>query len=271
MADSTSKDYFLGGLSEAEVAEFELRIFEDANFAEEVSISEENLIEAYLGEELTPEDEVRFETNYLVTDERIKSVEMIAQLHRIASERKDGMSAESGVSFGETGVLYWIRSLSLGLRLAAAGVVFILMFTSIWLVFRPSNDDALVALQVRYEKINQDQNFLDSYTNISELTLLSDNLRSTASPAELSHVGLTKEVRIRLALGETADNTTIYNVTVFRGLTVAFRQNRIAPFARSAVQEIRLILPREIFTKGKYIINLTDEKGSTLNYQFVVQ
>lgn len=271
MADSISKDFFLGGLSEAEAAEFELQILEDARFAEEVSIFEESLIEAYLGGELTPEDESRFKMRYLVTDERIKNVEMIAHLHRIASERVERRTDEREVNSATTGVMFWIRSLSLGSRLASAAVVLIVVVISMWLVFRPSTDGALIALQVQYEKINQDQNYFDRGSSISELSLLSDNLRSTALPAEVSRVGLTNEVRLRLALGEIADSSTKYNVTIHRDSIIVFRQDGIAAFAQSAIPEIRLILPRDIFTEGKYRLKLANGENEGLNYQFVVR
>lgn len=271
MADSISKDFFLGGLSDAEAAEFELQILENATFAEQVSIFEEKLIEAYLGRELTPEDESRFKTSYLVTDERIKNVEMISQLHRIASElvesRTDGREADSLT----TGVMSWIRSLGLEWRLASVAIILIFAALSIWLVFRPTTDDAMLTLQARYEKINQDQNYVDRGSNITDLSLLSDNLRSMALPSEVLRAGLSNEVRIRLALGENADNSAKYNVTILRDSIIVFRQAGISPFAQSSVPEIRLILPREIFTEGKYGINLTNENNRALNYQFVVR
>lgn len=272
MPGSTYQNYFLGSLDEAAAAEIELRVVESSEFAVELAAVEENLIEDFLDGRLLAEDVHLFRNNYLVTEERIKNVEMTALMRRLAGENaNNSVEIDDSNSREDAGFFGWFGSLGMGVRLAAASLALIVVMTSMWFVLRSPRDTELIALQSRYEKINQDPNAVSLDTKLSELTLVSGNLRASGSTAELSRTDLTENVRFRVALPPQTDNSTSYSVTVFRDSIEVFRQNNIRPLANPPGPELRLLLPRQIFTAGRYRLSLTNEKVAETSYYFVVR
>jgi hypothetical protein len=272
MPESTYKNYFLCSLEEEAASEIEMRVLEDADFAAELAAVEETLIEDFLDNSLSSEDAHLFRTNYLNTEERIKNVEMTALMKRFARENVNNtVEINDSNSREEPGFFQWFGSLGLGVKLAAASVALIVVMTSVWFVLRPQRDNELIALQNRYELLNQDPNSVSLDTKLSELTLVSGNLRASGSTVELSRTDLTENVRFRIVLPPQTDNSTSYNVTIFHDTTDVFRQNNIRPLVNSANPELRLLLPREIFPSGNYRINLQSKNAAELNYYFVIK
>lgn len=64
------KRYLLKQLTVAEQHDVELRLLSDDGFAAEVEIAEDELIDEYLNQELSPEERIHFEQNFLITPER---------------------------------------------------------------------------------------------------------------------------------------------------------------------------------------------------------
>jgi hypothetical protein len=274
MPESTYKTYFLGPLAEEASAEIELRVLEDADFAAEISAVEENLIEDYLDNSLSSEDANLFRTNYLNTEERIKNVEMTALMKRFARENVNNtVEIKDSTSREEFGFFQWFNSLGLGVRLATASVALIVVVTSVWFVSRPQRDNELIALQNRYELLNQDPNSVSLDTKLSELTLVSGNLRGPDAGVTLSHADLTENVKFRIALpqNDRDESNVIFTVIVLRDTAEVFRQNNIRPRIGTGQSELRLLFPREILTNGNYRVNLQTSKASDLNYYFVVR
>lgn len=270
MPESTHKNYFLGSLTEEAAADIELRVIENADFAAELASAEDDLIEDFLENSLSAEEVNLFRKNYLSTEERIKNVEVTALMKLYARENVTNPASISG-SRENAGILQWVGSLSLGVRLVAASVALIVVLTGIWFVLRPQRDNELLALQNRYEQINQNPSSVNLDTKLSELTLVSGNLRSSGPTAELSVTNLTENVRFRVGLPPQTDNSISYNVTIFRDATEVFRQNNIRPLTSSSAPELRLLLPREIFASGNYRLNLTNKKTAEITYYFVVK
>lgn len=271
MPDPTFKNYFLGSLSDDDASEIELRILDDEELATEISIAEEDLIEDFLSGGLSTEDSALFRINYLVTDERIKNVEMTALMQRYASQNIEKTTEVDNSSSHESGFFQWFYSLGLGLRSGAVSVAIIVAIASLWFVLQPKGDDELFALQNRYEKINQDPSSDSLATKLSELSLVSGNLRASGSTSELSSTDLTENVRFRIALPSQTDNSTSYNVTLFRDTTEVFRQRNIRPLDNPTAPELRLLLPRAILPVGNYRLILETASPPYLSYYFVVR
>lgn len=64
------KRYLLKQLSVAEQQEVELRLLSDDSFSAELEIAEDELIDEYLAKELSPDDHVKFEQDFLTSPER---------------------------------------------------------------------------------------------------------------------------------------------------------------------------------------------------------
>lgn len=82
MTDERIFAYLLGELPEEESERFEEECFAGDDWPEQIKLAEDDLIDAYVREELTPEQRQHFELNYLTTEARLKRVAMAAALLR---------------------------------------------------------------------------------------------------------------------------------------------------------------------------------------------
>jgi hypothetical protein len=87
MTDERIIAYLLKELPEVELEQFEDECFAQESWPSHINLVEEDLIDDYLRNELSPERRQRFEHNYLTTDARQKRVRMAAALLRHVDER----------------------------------------------------------------------------------------------------------------------------------------------------------------------------------------
>ena len=76
------RNYLLGNLEVDRRAALEERILCDPGFYEELLVSEEELIDQYLGNNLSPSERQQFETHFLITAEREKNLQFSRLLRR---------------------------------------------------------------------------------------------------------------------------------------------------------------------------------------------
>ncbi|MBX7169404.1 MAG: CHAT domain-containing protein [Pyrinomonadaceae bacterium] len=88
---SKLKQYFLEQLPPQEVEEIELLIISDAQFCKELEASETELLEDYLENSLTAEETKRFESNYLITEERNKKLQFLKSLKQFAQKKEQNL------------------------------------------------------------------------------------------------------------------------------------------------------------------------------------
>ena len=93
MTDERIIAYLLKELPEEELEQFEDECFDQESWPSQLNLVEEDLIDAYLRDELTQERRQRFERNYLITEARQERVMMAAALlrhiddaHRVGAE-----------------------------------------------------------------------------------------------------------------------------------------------------------------------------------------
>lgn len=271
MSISNYRDYFLGLLLEKEAAEIELRLIEDMNFAARLLQAEEDLIEDYLDSQLTLEAEEHFRTNYLITDERTKNVEIV-RLLKLHGRKSQAPMDETEIlqDTKKTLHLRWFTDIGVFGQLAVASVVLIAVSTVVWWSQRnPSNND-LVELQDRYELLNQDSANTELDPNVSEVTLISGNLRSSDGEARIVRSRVTANVRFRIALPAESELGSGFLVILFRGNNELFRLNQIRPIPNPSGSELRLLFPGEILESGSYRITLQNEKMQSISYPFTV-
>ena len=87
MTEETIRAYFLQELSAEESERFEAESFAREELATEISAGEDDLIEAYLCDELTAEQRGQFERNYLTTTARQERVAQHAAFLRHVAEQ----------------------------------------------------------------------------------------------------------------------------------------------------------------------------------------
>ena len=86
MTDEHIIAYLLKELPEEDLERFEDECFARESWPDQIELVEEDLIDAYLRNELTPERRQRFENHYLTTQARQERVIMAAALLRHVDE-----------------------------------------------------------------------------------------------------------------------------------------------------------------------------------------
>jgi CHAT domain-containing protein len=147
------KNYFLGNLSEEEIAETEMQILADQEFAETMEIVETDLIEEYLDSELSADDRKSFEEKYLTCEPRLKKVEFLKSVKKFAESQS--ITKEPMPSFFETlKTKFNLRPLTL-----AFGAIALICAVSVTSYFVWGNyygkSDVLIALSNYQKQINE--------------------------------------------------------------------------------------------------------------------
>ena len=114
--------------------------------------------------------------------------------------------------------------------------------------------------------LNQkDLSNLDEYKGLTNLSLASGTLRSAIITSSLSESSITEKVLLRLALPNITNSPESFGVKISKDGQVFYSLNQTT----YQNQEVRLLLPKSILSKGDYQITL--EKGTEkFNYYFVV-
>lgn len=136
MNDEHIRAYLLGELPGEESERFEEECFAGGDWPEEVRAAEHDLVDAYLRNELTPEQRQHFEQNYLTTEKRLKRVATAAALlGHVETLRKEKNSEQ------EQGRTRWVNSFiapwhrqSWAVRAGLAVGVVAVVVVAVWLV-----------------------------------------------------------------------------------------------------------------------------------------
>ena len=125
--------YLLGQMSEEEAEQFEDECFAQRGWPSQVELVEEELIDAYLHRELTPEQRGLFERNYLTTEGRQARVRMAAMLMREVCDREavvEPPAVRGGATLWER--LKAFRGGGRGLRAAWAAAALVIVVGGAW-------------------------------------------------------------------------------------------------------------------------------------------
>lgn len=81
------KSYLLGELSQEEAQRLEERLLRDDDFVEHMRLTEDELVEDYVRDSLSPHERERFKTYFLSTPRRRRKLMFVERLSKLASER----------------------------------------------------------------------------------------------------------------------------------------------------------------------------------------
>lgn len=257
MQNKLLKNYFLGLLDSNDLKRVDLQILEDDSFEENLVEAENNLIEDYLENNLTNEEIIAFNKNFLVTRERLRRVEFIRYLKDYALSRPHNEIKPS--FFEQLKGLFSQPKLALMFSL----IILIFMLGIGFLIFQnPQNN-------IESEIVNlnkKDLSDLGEYGNLKTLNLISENFRSTEKSAFLPQQELTDKVMLRLLLPAPIKSEQTFSVSISQN------GQSLPLFTQHSYQnqEIRILLPKSILKQGEYRITLT-KSSEKYNYYFVIQ
>jgi hypothetical protein len=127
--------YLLGQMSEEEAEQFEEECFAQKYWPSQISLVEDDLIDAYLQDELTPEQRALFERNYLTTWARQERVRVAAALLRqvwVCDAVEPPVVVSKGVTWAERLKDFWGRRTWV-LRAASMVAALVIVVGGAWL------------------------------------------------------------------------------------------------------------------------------------------
>lgn len=251
------KNYFLGLLNPADLEQVELQILEDDSLEADLMQAEHDLIEEYLDANLSNEEIIAFNQNYLVTKERRKQVEFIRLLKAYA-EKHPLIEANPGF-FEKLKALFTRPQFAVGF---ASILVLILLGIGFLIYNNPQNkfESEMVSLN------KKDLSNLAEYKNLKTLNLVPETLRSADNIKFLPQTELTDQVLLRLALPAPINAEQTFSVSILQNGKI------LQTISQRTFQnhEIRLLLPKSILTQGEYIVTI-DRNSQKSQYYFAVQ
>ena len=159
MTDKHIIAYLLEELPEDDLERFEDECLAQESWPTQINLVEEDLIDAYLRNELTPERRQRFERNYLTTQARQERVSMAAALLRHIDECNAASMAAVAVpptelTWAERFRAFWMRQ-AWGLRAATSIAMVAVVACALWLSFRPPAPRTLATLTLSVSSNNR--------------------------------------------------------------------------------------------------------------------
>ncbi len=263
------KLFLLGNPSEQDAEEIGVRIIADRNFDEKMSFAEEELIEDFLDDALTAEEKELFYANFLTTPERVELFEETALLRDYAQtnfpKASESLTDEKkSDSFFDTLKIFFSANL---LRPIAAVLIFLVIGTVAWRIFL-SDANGLTQIEKDYAALNaKDLTNPSETANLTNKSLLAGTFRDTDGASKLIAANLTDNVLFRLALPSEAAKDTVFNLELVKGGQTVFKQTNLRVYQNPNGQELKIILPKTVLSKGSYQIKL----NNGVSYGFAVE
>jgi methionine-rich copper-binding protein CopC len=238
MTDERIIAYFLHELPEEERERFEDECFAEEEWPEQIAAVEEDLIEAYLRDQLTPAQRRSFEQNYLVTEARQERVAAAAALLRYIDERNNERNAATEPrldavapeqNWAERFRAFW-GGTSWAARAAAAAAIVVLIAGALW-YFLPRSTGTFATLT---------------------LTLSQSNRAEGAQVDKVKLASNTEALRVTLTLPQPTPQAARYRVE----LENADGEKRPVEVADQDAQAVRVVIPAAQLARGQYVLKL---------------
>jgi len=136
--ETTLRRYLLGNVSDEERQQIELKMISDGTFFEQVCALEDDLIDEYVCDKLSPEEREEFQNWFLSTPEGVEQVRLATGLRAAALATLPAQSAAASLSVPEPSsqqrgaLAYWRSGISMS-RYAIAGMAAICLVIIIWM------------------------------------------------------------------------------------------------------------------------------------------
>ena len=151
--------YLLGQLNEEEQTRIEEKYFDDQEWFEQLQVVESELIDSYVGNQLSEKDREAFESCFLQVTERRQRIEFAKAWKAFVEKKSEDKFRNEPSSFIPS-FLRFIRDKPLGLIPAAVAVL--LLLGCVWLVFENvrlrNRLEQLQANSLEVERREQEQN-----------------------------------------------------------------------------------------------------------------
>ncbi len=256
------REFLLGNAPEKDAEEIGLRILTDPGFDEDMSFAEENLIEDFLAEALTAEEKKLFRQNFLTSPARVELFKEISQLRAYAQDHFANASENAPDEKSSDGFFEnFKRFLSLNLRPVAAVLMILMLAGVAWRVLL-YDAGGLSEIEKQYAALNaKDLNNAPETANFSNKSLIPGTFRDAGEASKLTSANLTENVLFRLALPPGTPQDAVFDLELVKGAQTVFKQTGLRVYQNQSGQELKVILPKSVLSKGNYQIKLNSGAG----------
>jgi methionine-rich copper-binding protein CopC len=257
MTDERIIAYLLEELPQDDLERFEDECFAEENGFAQVNLVEEDLIDGYLRNELTPERRQRFERNYLITQARQERVSMAAALLRLIDERNTESqpavaAAPSALPWAVRFRAFW-NNQSWALRAATVIAVVTITVAALWFaVFRTPSPQTFATLT---------------------LTISNNNRAEGAQAGKVKLPLAADALKISLTLPQPPPTPANYRVELENDKG----ESKSVEVAGEDAQSVAVIIPAAQLARGQYALKLfaviSDGKAERVigSYFFIVE
>lgn len=266
---SQLKQYLLGNLRAEQAEAIDLQIISQPQFAEELGLAEDNLMEDYLEEALTHNEIELFHKNFLVSEERTNRFRQLCLLKSYARKIQPNGGSNDLLNAPSDNFFQRLRQFfGLTLRPVVAVSVIVVLGLIIGVLFYNSGENNELA-----ELNRRNLTDLSEYKNLSSLNLAPGAFRHSTEANKLPVENLTDRVLFRLILPNGVNPEILFKVEVNTEQKNVLTLKNIRSYQNPEGQELRLILPSPLLNRGSYQIKATPEKSeqAPVIYTFAVQ
>jgi len=273
VTDASLREFLLGKLAEQDRERIEDLFLTDSRLKERLLIVEQDLIDDYLTDDLSPEDKERFLSRYAQTEEQRRQLRINRAIKDWAvSEARTPISVVAGPSLWVR-IWTWLRFRPRFVFPLAAAIVIGVVLAIVWLNNRLEEREHL-AIEQQLAQLNSPASLQEIPAQMTSLELRPGSVRSVELQTELRIPAGIQVVELHLPWIQSERYST-YEAAVRRTGERETFTIPILPVINEGRYTIRLRLPVERLKAGQYQINLTgiSHNGSpnvSEEYSFVV-
>ncbi len=144
MEETKLKTYWLGTISESERARIDHSLLTDNAAFEQVLLAEDDLIEAYLRQQLTPLERTQFEQHFLADPEHQQKLRLALALRRYANDStKSSPDLIKVAAASAGGISWWAKMRPPVWQWAVFGVLLVITLVGIRAIFKTSESNQI--------------------------------------------------------------------------------------------------------------------------------
>ncbi len=252
------KDYLLGRLSDEMRDQVEERLLDDDYFVEQLSTTEDDLIDDYVFGALSESERQSFEENFVINDERRQKVQFAQSVDLYLDKLADPPTSAQPAPWWEA-PLQLFRSYKLWIAIPVFGLLLLFFIPRVVHWIKPG--DPVAVVQTRRALIERQIAEFNKYSTNSSLPTSDLDLESTPllrDKGGIKRVTLSPNINgLNLKLGLSSSPYAKYRALVSGVEGTELFAIDLEPESEAGKAVVHLKIPPEVLNTGDYQIQLS--------------
>ena len=252
VTDAFLRQYLLGNVDDEERQRIETLFLTDSNTRERLLVAEQDLMEDYLENSLTPADKERFLLHYAQTPEQQRKLRITKSIKDWALTEESSTQTIPPRVTGVSGVGAWLRMKPVFIVPVAVAIIVAIVIAVVWLNSRNKR----LAIDQELAQLNTPASLREVPPQMDSFELAPGTVRSSERETEIRKRDDLQIVELRLPLVQ-AERYSRYQAEVRRvGDDESFTIRNL-PAEINGPYAVRLRLPAHFLHRGHYLIRLS--------------